>query len=188
MIVKTYMMIVILMMHRVLLSLGSNLNFRKKNIERAIKYLNRSRYMNVIHISSLYETSPMYNSNQEDFINCAIEIQTSLTPLELLDQTQIIEKKIGRNRNLNRNQPRKIDIDILTYNDEIINENNLIIPHPRINERKFVLIPLLELKGNISISRNIEKIEDLIKKLNKNSDKIRKCNYKINEENLSYSS
>ena len=188
MIVKTYMMIVILMMHRVLLSLGSNLNFRKKNIERAIKYLNRSRYMNVIHISSLYETSPMYNSNQEDFINCAIEIQTSLTPLELLDQTQIIEKKIGRNRNLNRNQPRKIDIDILTYNDEIVDRENLKIPHPKIGERKFVLIPLFEIKGNISIPGYSKKIEDLIKNLDSNSDKIRKCNYRINEKNISYSS
>ena len=182
------MMTVTLMMHKVLLSLGSNLNFRKKNIERAVKHLNSSRYINFIDISSLYETSPMYNSNQQDFINCVLEIQTSLSPLELLKYVQTIEKKMGRNRNLRRNQPRKIDIDILTYNDEIINKNNLIIPHPRINERKFVLIPLLELKGNISISRNIEKIEDLIKKLNKNSDKIRKCNYKINEENLSYSS
>ena len=175
-------------MNKALLSLGSNLGNRKKNIQNCITYLNNSKNIEVTKISLLYETSPMYNSNQSCFMNCVIEVTTSLNPFELLNYNHIIEKKIGRDIIEERNQPRKIDIDILTYNDEIINENNLIIPHPRINERKFVLIPLLELKGNISISRNIEKIEDLIKKLNKNSDKIRKCNYKINEENLSYSS
>ena len=95
---------------------------------------------------------------------------------------------MGRNRNLDRNQPRKIDIDILTYNDEIIDDENLNIPHSSIKERKFVLIPLLELMGNISIPGGSEKIEDLIKDLDKNSDKISKCNYSINEKNLSYSS
>ena len=175
-------------MHRIFLSLGTNLGKREKNIENCIKYLNHTESISVNKVSSLYEASPMYNVNQEDFINCVIEIETSLVPIELLKHTQLIEKKMGRNITLDRNQPRKIDIDILTYNNEIVNEDNLRIPHPRINERKFVLIPLLELKGNISIPGNPKKIEDLIKELDKNSDKIRKCNYKINEENLSYSS
>ena len=94
---------------------------------------------------------------------------------------------MGRVRSLIRNQPRKIDIDILTYNNEIVDEKKLKIPHPRISERKFVLNPLFELKGNISIPGNVKKIEDLIKELDKNSDKIRQCKHKINEENLSYS-
>ena len=115
-------------------------------------------------------------------------IEASLNPLVLLEKTQSIEMKMGRNWNLDRNQPRKIDIDILTYNDEIIGEKNLDIPHPGIKERKFVLVPLLELMGNISIPGYSEKIEDLIKNLDKNGDKIRKCNYNINEKNLSYSS
>ena len=130
----------------------------------------------------------MYNLDQNDFINCVVEIQTSLKPLELLKETQSIEMEMGRNRNLDRNQPRKIDIDILTYNDEIIGEKNLDIPHPGIKERKFVLVPLLELMGNISIPGYSAKIEDLIKDLDKNGDKISKCNYSINEKNLSYSS
>ena len=141
-----------------------------------------------MRVSSLYETSPMYNLDQNDFINCVAEIQTCLRPLELLEETQSIEMEMGRNRNLDRNQPRKIDIDILTYNDEIIGEKNLDIPHPSIKERKFVLVPLLELMGSISIPGYSEKIEDLIKNLDKNGDKIRKCNYNINEKNLSYSS
>ena len=138
--------------------------------------------MKVVH------QSPMYNLNQESFINCVIKIETSLKPLQLIKQTQSIEKKIGKKVVLDRNQPRKIDIDILTYNDEIVDEENLKIPHPGISERKFVLIPLFELKGNIVIPGHAEKIRDLIKKLDENSDKISKCNYRINEENLSYSS
>ena len=175
-------------MYNSLLSLGSNLDNRKLNIENCIKLLKDSRNINVVSVSSMYETSPMYNLNQESFINCVIEIETSLNPLQLIEQTQSIEKKIGKERVLERNQPRKIDIDILTYNDEIVDRENLKIPHPEIGERKFVLIPLFEIKGNISIPGYSEKIEDLIKNLDSNSDKIRKCNYRINEKNISYSS
>ena len=174
-------------MNNVLISLGSNLGNREMNIQYCVDFFNSSKNINVIGISSLYETSPMYNSNQKDFINCVIEIETSLKPLQLLKHSQSIEKDMGRVRSLIRNQPRKIDIDILTYNNEIVNEKKLKIPHPRISERKFVLNPLFELKGNISIPGNIKKIEDLIKELDKNSDKIRQCKHKINEENLSYS-
>ncbi len=175
-------------MYNSLLSLGSNLDNRKLNIENCIKLLKDSRNINVVSVSSMYETSPMYNLNQESFINCVIEIETSLNPLQLIEQTQSIEKKIGKERVLERNQPRKIDIDILTYNDEIVDRENLKIPHPEIGERKFVLIPLFEIKGNISIPGYSKKIEDLIKNLDSNSDKIRKCNYRINEKNISYSS
>ena len=176
------------MLNKSLLSLGSNLCNRKENIENCLRRLNKTKNINIIGISSLYETSPMYNSDQKDFINCVIEVETSLRPLELLEYTQLVETKMGRTTKLVRNQPRKIDVDILTYSSKIVNQQNLEVPHPRISERKFVLIPLFELKGNIAIPGYAEKIEDLIKDLSKNSDKIRKCNYKINEENLSYSS
>ena len=175
-------------MNKVLLSLGSNLENRKENIEDCIEYLNHSEDINVIAISPLYETSPMYNLNQKDFINCVVEIETLLKPLELLKYDQLVEKNMGRSRKVVRNQPRKIDVDMLTYNDEIINEENLKVPHPKIRERKFVLVPLMELKGNIRIPGYSQNIEELIKSLNKNSDKIKRCNYTINEKNLSYSS
>ena len=176
------------MVNKALLSLGSNLASRKHNIESCIEYLEGSKNIDVIRISSLYKTSPMYNLDQDDFINCVVEVRTSLKPLELLGETQSIEIKMGRDRNLDRNQPRKIDIDILTYNDEIIDEKNLKVPHPKIRERKFVIVPLMELKGNIRIPGYSQNIEELIKSLNKNSDKIKRCNYTINEKNLSYSS
>ena len=171
-----------------LLSLGSNLGNRKKNIQNCIHSINICKNIKVVAVSSLYESSPMYNLNQQDYINCVIEIETTLKPLKLLRNNQIIEKNMGRIRSLSRNQPRTIDIDILTYNSEIINEENLRVPHPRIFERKFVLNPLFELKGNIVIPGNDKKIEDLIKELDKKSDKIRQCKYKINEKDLSYSS
>ena len=176
------------MINKAFLSLGSNLDSRKQNIKNCIKHLNQNKNINLIKVSSFHETSPMYNLNQNDFINCVIEVETFLKPLELLEHTQLIEKKIGRKRISNRNGPRKIDIDILTYNDEIVDRENLKIPHPEIGERKFVLIPLFEIKGNVSIPGYSEKIEDLIKNLDSNSDKIRKCNYRINEKNISYSS
>ena len=173
---------------KALISIGANLAQRKINIQNCMKYLNMSNSINITKVSSLYETSPMYNLNQNDFINCVIEVETSLNPLDLLRETQSIEMEMGRDRALDRNQPRKIDIDILTYNDEIVDEENLKIPHPRISERKFVLIPILELKGNIQIPDYLQNIKDLIKGLSENNDKIRKCNYQINEKNLSYSS
>ncbi len=176
------------MMNKALLSIGSNLGNRKKNIQNCIDLMMNSKNNKIIGFSSLYESSPMYNLNQKDFINCVIEIETTLKPLALLSFNQSIENDIGRVRSFVRNQPRKIDIDILTYNSEIVDDKKLKIPHPRINERKFVLNPLFELKGNISIPGNIKKIQDLIKELDKNSDKIRKCKHRINEENLSYSS
>ena len=162
-------------MNNVLLSLGSNVGKRKQNIQNCIYSLNNSKNIKVIGVSSLYESSPMYNLNQENFINCVIEIETFLKPLELLKYNQLIEKDMGRVKDFTRNQPRKIDIDILTYNNEIVDEKKLKIPHPRISERKFVLNPLFELKGNISIPGSVKKIEDLIKELDKNSDKIRQC-------------
>jgi len=174
-------------MNKIFLSLGSNLGDAKKNIQYCVQCLYKSKYIQVERLSSFYRTSPMYNSDQADFINCVIDIKTSLKPLELLRHTQSIEKKIGRNSQTERNQPRKIDIDILTYNDEIIDEENLKIPHPKMNERKFVLVPLFELAGNLSTPGSFTKVKDLIKNLDKNSDKIKKCNYKINEKNLSYS-
>ena len=171
-----------------LISLGSNLGSRKKNIQNCIDYINNCKNIKVVGISSLYESSPMYNQNQEDFINCVIEIETSLKPLQLLKYNQMVEKNMGRERSPAINRPRKIDIDILTYNNEIVNEKKLQIPHPRMNERKFVLYPLFELKGNMSIPGNQKKTEDLIKELDKKSDKIRQCKHKINEKDLSYSS
>ena len=173
---------------KVLLSLGSNIYPRKKRIHNCIASLKNTNNIFLRSISSLYETSPMYNFNQENFINCVVEIETFILPRSLLKVTQIIENKLGRLKNHKRNQPRKIDIDILIYGKEMVKSKLLTLPHPGITERKFVLVPILELKGNIILPGTKKKIKDLIKDLSEKGDKIRKCNYNINEKNISHSS
>lgn len=94
--------------------------------------------------SNVYETGPQNFKDQPYFLNCAIKIKTSLLPLELLETCQQIESAIGRNKTI-RGGPRNIDIDILTFNEECIDSPKLTIPHPRMFERNFVLIPLREI-------------------------------------------
>ena len=98
----------------------------------------------LLDTSFLYETAPMYVVNQPKFYNAVIKCQTSLSPIDLLGSLQAIENNLGRNRDVERNGPRLIDLDILFYDDLIFNNSLLIIPHPRISERAFVLIPLCE--------------------------------------------
>ena len=128
-------------MNKVFLSLGSNegkrFNYLKKTILN-IKNINSLKY---IKSSPIYETRPMYNLEQESFLNMVVEINTSINPIELLKKTQSIEKKIGRNMTNLKNQPRVIDIDILDYESVILNDRELILPHPNITERLFVLKP-----------------------------------------------
>jgi 2-amino-4-hydroxy-6-hydroxymethyldihydropteridine diphosphokinase len=97
----------------------------------------------VMAISSLYETDPVGFTDQEPFLNMVVRVQTSLAALELLDVCQEVEQRLNRER-LIRWGPRTIDLDILLYNQDNMNSERLIVPHPRMHERAFVLIPLLE--------------------------------------------
>lgn len=172
---------------KVLLSLGSNISPRKERIMSCIKLIKNTDNIYLIGSSSLYETSPMYNFDQKKFINCVVEIETTIEPHTLLKVTQSLEFELGRTKNSKRNQPRKIDIDILLYGEESIESEALRIPHLGIFDRKFVLVPIFELKGNISMPGSGKKIKDLITDLRKKCDKIRKCKYNINEKDISYS-
>ncbi|KAL8878856.1 MAG: hypothetical protein Q9198_003417, partial [Flavoplaca austrocitrina] len=125
------------------IALGSNVGDRTGTIEQACKEMT-SRGLRVRRTSSLYETEPMYKTDQQSFINGACEIETTLSPVELLDQLKDIEATLGRVKTV-RNGPRTIDLDILLYNNEIIDIERLQIPHPRISERVFVLKPLCDL-------------------------------------------
>lgn len=126
----------------IFLSLGSNLGDRASNLQTAIKEI--SQFTELKGQSSIYETSPMGYKEQCHFLNQVIEIYTELSALELIFRIEEIEHKMGRVRET-ENGPRTIDIDILFYGQTIINQQNLQIPHPRIEERKFVLIPLEEI-------------------------------------------
>lgn len=137
-------------MARVFLSLGSNLGDRLSNIQQAVSTLSMLDEINVVKTSSFYETEPWGNKKQEWFVNCAIAIDTVLSPQELLNKCQQIELTLGRIRNQKeRWQERAIDIDILMYDDLIMTSSNLVIPHPYMHERAFVLIPMLEVKPDL---------------------------------------
>ena len=129
----------------VYIGLGSNLGDKEENIKKAITLLKQK--CRILKISSLYETEPMYYKDQDWFLNCAIKIETDLTPLELFSFLQSIEKKLGRVRTI-KYGPRIIDLDILFYGNKIINDDKLIVPHPKLHERLFVLEPLNEICPN----------------------------------------
>jgi 2-amino-4-hydroxy-6-hydroxymethyldihydropteridine diphosphokinase len=125
------------------LSLGSNLGDRAANLERAIEALSEIG-ARVLRRSSIYETEPVDFLAQPWFLNCVVEAETSLAPRQLLEELQAIERKFG-SRKLVPRGPRIIDLDILFYGAAVIHEAGMEIPHPRLAERKFVLIPLAEL-------------------------------------------
>ncbi len=128
------------------LSLGSNLGNKEANIQRAYELIEQ-RIGPIKRRSSLYRTAPWGFSSPNEFLNSAIAIETSLSPRELLIATQEIEQIVGRKGKTDDSgyQDRIIDIDILYYNDLVINEPDLVIPHPLINKRDFVLKPLKEI-------------------------------------------
>lgn len=126
----------------IFLSLGSNLGNRAKNLQTAIDEI--SKFADIKSKSSIYETSPMGYKDQGYFLNQVIEVLSALTPLEMIFRIEEIEHKMGRVREI-ENGPRPIDIDILFYGETILNNPNLQIPHPGIEKRKFVLIPLEEI-------------------------------------------
>ena len=117
----------------VFLGLGSNVGDKLCFIKKAIEYINNLEFTNVTDTSSIYKTPPFGYENQDYFLNCAVKIETNFEHRSLLKNLQSIELKLGRKR-LIKWGPRTIDIDILFFNDEIINEANLTIPHPYIQE------------------------------------------------------
>jgi 2-amino-4-hydroxy-6-hydroxymethyldihydropteridine diphosphokinase len=131
------------------IGLGSNLGDRKEYIRLAIEKIRELKETRVTKISSLIETEPVGGPPQEKFFNAAIEIQTNLSAPALLRHLQKIESQLGRVRTV-KNGPRTIDLDILFYGDKQINQTNLIVPHPRIKEREFVLAPLREIAPGIA--------------------------------------
>lgn len=137
-------------MTKIYLSLGSNIGDSIGYLNRAIEFIKNDCFIHSIKCSSFYETAPQGYTDQNKFINCAVEFYTSYTPQELLIFTQSIEKKLKRVK-LFRWGPRIIDVDILLYGDEKVNTNDLIIPHPRMYERAFVLFPLVELNSEFKV-------------------------------------
>lgn len=126
----------------IFLSIGTNEGDRKYNIRKALCEL--TNFCEIIKISNFYRTKPYGYINQKNFINFAIEINTSYSPFEFLKKCQKIENKLGRKRTV-RWGPRTIDIDIIFWNDEIIDTEDLKIPHYDLHNREFVLKPLIDI-------------------------------------------
>jgi len=129
---------------RCYIGIGSNLGDREKNISDAIRRMRETQGIEVKKLSRIYETEPVDGPKQPDFLNAVMQIETELLPRELLLAIQKIENQLGRTRTV-KYGPRTIDLDILVYGNERIDEPDLKIPHPRMDERDFVLEPLKDL-------------------------------------------
>lgn len=126
------------------IGIGSNIGDRRGYIDKAISELDRNSDIKVLRSSSIYETDPVSDIPQGKFLNGVLEIETSLHPNELLKELNRIEIYLGRTRVV-KNGPRTIDLDILYYGDKVIKEKGLVVPHPMISGREFVLKGLREL-------------------------------------------
>jgi len=151
-------------MDNIFISIGSNLGDRISTCREAIKKM--AELCDIVEISSLYETEPVGKEDQPNFINCAVKTRTDLSPQELLERLNSIEDTLGRVRD-EKWGPRTIDLDIIFYYDLVINEKDLIIPHPRAHLRRFVLEPICEIAPdyrhpvlNQAVGALIKKCED----------------------------
>ena len=155
----------------IFLGLGSNIGDRKKNLEKA-KYLLSFNKVEIIKVSSYYETVSWPNKNFPKYLNIVIKGKTKLKPKKIFILVKNIEKEIGRKKT-NKNYPRICDIDILDYNKRPIslnvNNNKLIIPHPRMHSRNFVLLPLFEVEKNWFHPIKKVKISSLLSNINNNN-------------------
>jgi 2-amino-4-hydroxy-6-hydroxymethyldihydropteridine diphosphokinase len=133
------------------IGLGANLGPKEVTILRAVDLLGAEPGIEVLELSQLRETEPVGVVDQPAFLNGAVALETSLSPWELLDVMLRIEQKLGRARDVERWGPRTIDLDLLVYGGEVLDEPGLRIPHPRLHERRFALEPLADLDPDLDI-------------------------------------
>ena len=126
------------------IGLGSNLGERETNLRQALEHLAHTPDTTVVRASSLYDTEPVGVEEQPHFLNAVAQLETQLTPQQLLWNLMLIERRLGRVRS-QRWGPRTIDLDLLLYEDLVIEEEDLTVPHPELPKRSFVLVPLVEL-------------------------------------------
>jgi 2-amino-4-hydroxy-6-hydroxymethyldihydropteridine diphosphokinase len=135
------------------IALGANLEQPVQQVRRALRELDSIERTHVVAVSSLFRTAPVGYADQPDFINAVAKVQTTLPPRALLDQLHVIEERHGRERSF-RNAPRTLDLDLLTYADLVLDEEGLTLPHPRMHQRAFVLMPLAEIAPRAVIRDN----------------------------------
>ena len=135
----------------VYIGIGSNFKSPKDQVMSGINSINQIKEIIIKAQSSLYRSAPLDNSDQPDFINAVVLAYTNLNPSLLLEKLNEIEDNHNRDRTLPQWGPRTLDLDLLLYDNEVINKPNLVVPHPGISKRNFVLIPMLEITSDIEI-------------------------------------
>jgi len=146
-------------MHRVFLSLGSNMGQKVDYLDNAVDIIKKNEFIHNVKVSSVYQTDPVGYLDQDVFVNIAVLLETTLEPYDLLRVCQDVEQALNRER-LIRWGPRTIDVDIILYDDLTLDDEELTIPHPRMHERAFVLVPICELDSELVIQS--QKIQTLI--------------------------
>jgi 2-amino-4-hydroxy-6-hydroxymethyldihydropteridine diphosphokinase len=151
-------------MARAYVGLGANLGPKEVTMLRAVDLLGATEGIEVLGLSRLRETDPVGVTDQPMFLNGAVALETALSPGELLDALLRIEQQLGRVRDDERWGPRTIDLDLLVYGDETVDEPGLRIPHPRLHERRFALEPLSDLDPELDIP-GLGKVSELLARL-----------------------
>jgi 2-amino-4-hydroxy-6-hydroxymethyldihydropteridine diphosphokinase len=150
-------------MNESFLCLGGNVNDVFETFKKTQTLLSELN-IEILKKSSIYKTAPWGNTHQPDFFNQVIQIHTTLNAHELMNICLNVETKLGRNRSLETHWGQRIiDIDMLLFNNSIINNTNTIIPHPRMLQRNFVMVPLAEIAGNYIHPVALKKINELVK-------------------------
>jgi 2-amino-4-hydroxy-6-hydroxymethyldihydropteridine diphosphokinase len=147
-------------MTRVFLGLGSNVGDRRAQLSSAL-----SQLPDVVAVSSLYETEPLGGPVEQDpYLNLVVELDTALSPRRLLELAQALESAAGRVRSV-RWGPRPLDVDVLLVGDEVVDDEDLVVPHPRMWERRFVLAPLSDLAPELVPPELFERADGVVKRL-----------------------
>ena len=149
-------------MTRAYVGLGANLGDRERTLHEAVSALAAEDRVEIVAVSVLRETEPVGVGDQPRFLNGVAELETSLAARALLDRLLAVEQRFGRVRVPGEHGPRTLDLDLLLYGDEAIDEPGLTVPHPRLHERRFVLEPLAELASGLVVPRRGD-VESLLR-------------------------
>jgi len=167
-------------MNKSFLSLGSNLGDRLSYLKKAVDLFGKSEDVNIIKISSIYETEPIGYKEQPNFLNLVVEIETEIGPEDLLKRCKEIESCLGRIKR-EKWREREIDIDIIFYNNLIIEKDYIVIPHKELYNRKFVLLPLCEIDPDFICPKTKKSVKTLLSSCN-DASIIKVLNNKIQSE------
>jgi 2-amino-4-hydroxy-6-hydroxymethyldihydropteridine diphosphokinase len=170
-------MAVMMTVHWAFISVGSNLGDRLSNCCRGIAALCADASVRLVARSPFYETEPLDYTDQEWFLNAAVKIETDLAPLQLLARLQAVQKSLGRRESGIRFGPRVLDLDIIFYDDLILETSKLTIPHPRMHKRRFVLQPICDIDGSVVHPILGQDVNSILNQMTDKGQTIRRCSY-----------